>query len=151
MRRWSILLFSLVVATAAPTPSATANEQDPRAHRWWHSDEDKAALNLTAGQVAALDSIYRRTRPKQHESIQRLKTEENTLSKLIADMSVEEIDIIRQIDRVEAARSEFRKTRTLMVVRMYRILNVSQRTTLKAWRTQESHKRNSDRTQPRCY
>ena len=151
MRPWSILLFSLVVATAAPTPSATANEQDRRAHRWWHSDEDKAALNLTAGQVAALDSIYLRTRPKQRESIRRLKNEENTLSKLIADMSVEEIDIIRQIDRVEAARSEFRKTRTLMVVRMYRILNMSQRITLKDWRTQEPHKRNSDRTQPRCY
>ena len=151
MRRWSILLFSLVVATAAPTPSATANEQDPRAHRWWHSDEDKAALNLTAGQVAALDSIYRRSLPKQHESIRRLRTEEDTLSKLVTDMSVEELDIIRQIDRLEAARSEFRKTRTLMVIRMYRILNLSQRTTLKEWRTQESNKPGSDRTHPECY
>ena len=151
MRRWSILLFSLVVATAAPTPSATANEQDRRAHRWWHSDEDKAALNLTAGQVAALDRIYRRTLPQRRESIRRLKTEENTLSKLIADMSVGESDIIRQIDRVEAARSEYRKARTLMVFRMYRILNLSQRTTIKAWSTQESHKRGSDRTQPECY
>ena len=151
MRPWSILLFSLVVVTATPPPSATANEQDRRVHRWWHSDEDKAALNLTAGQVAALDSIYRRSLPKQHESIRRLRTEEDTLSKLVTDMSVEELDIIRQIDRLEAARSEFRKTRTLMVIRMYRILNVSQRTTLKAWRTQEPNKRDSDRTHPKRY
>ena len=151
MRRWTILLLSLVVVTVAPIPSAAANEQDRRAHRWWHSGEDKAALNLTAGQVAALDSIYRRTLPTRRESIRRLKTEENTLSKLIADMSVGESDIIRQIDRVEAARSEYRKTRTLMVFRMYRILNLSQRTTLKEWRTQESNKPGSDRTHPECY
>ena len=151
MRRWTILLFSLVVVTIAPTPSALANEQEPHAHRWWHSDQDKAALNLTTGQVADLDSIYRRTLPKRRESIRHLKTEENILSKLIADMSVEEIDIIRQIDRVETARSEYRKTRTLMVFRMYRILNLSQRTTLKEWRTQESNKPGSDRTHPECY
>ena len=151
MKRWSILLLSLVVATAAPPPSAAANEQDRRAHRWWHSDEGKAVLNLTAEQTATLDKIYRRNQPKQHESMRRLKNEERALSRLIADMSVEEIDIIRQIDRVEAARSEFRKTRTLMVFRMYRVLNVDQRSTLTAWRAQEPRKQGSAQTQPKCH
>ena len=151
MRRWSVLLLSFVIIIVAAPPSATANEQGRRAHRWWHSDEGKTTLDLTTAQIATLDKIYRYTQPKQRESMQRLKIEESTLSKLIADMSVEEIDVIRQIDRVEAARSELRKTRTLMVFRMYRVLNQKQRTTLKAWRARKPHELGSDRTQPRCY
>ena len=151
MIRWlGVVLFSLVVLIAPAAPSVEANEQDRRPHRWWQSDEVKAILDLTAEQAAALEKIYRRTLSKQRESMRRLKTEETTLSKLAADMSVDEFDIISQVDRVEAARSEVGKTRTLMVIRMYRVLNRHQRSTLKSWRAQEPHERNSGRTRP-CY
>ena len=73
-----------------------------------------------------------------HESYRRLNGEERTLSRMIANMQVEEIDITRQIDRVEAARSELSKTRTLMVFRMYRVLNPAQRTALKEWMDPET-------------
>ena len=148
MMRWlGVVLFSLVL-TAPAAPSAEANEQDRGPHRWWQSDEVQAILELTAEQAAALEKIYRRTLPKQRASMRRLKTEEATLSELVADMSFDEFDIISQVDRVEATRSEVRKARTLMVIRMYRVLNPSQRSTLKSWRTQEPHEQNSGRTQP---
>ena len=148
MMRWlGVALFSLVL-TAPAAPSAEANEQNRRPHRWWQSDEIKAILELTAEQAAALENIYRRTLPKQRASMRYLKTEEATLSELVADTSVDEFEIISQVDRVEATRSEVRKTRTLMVIRMYRVLNTSQRSTLKSWRAQEPHEQNSGRTQP---
>ena len=131
MRWWTSLLVSLVVAGAATPPDADA--QSRQRHRWWQSEEVTALLDLSGRQAADLDRIYQRSLPKMHESYHRLNAEERTLSRMIANMQVEEIDITRQIDRVEAARSELSKTRTLMVFRMYRVLNPGQRTALKEW------------------
>ena len=113
--------------------TAVASEQRRSPHRWWTSDEVKAMLELREDQSAQLEEIYGQSRPKQRESWRRLNAEERSLSKMIADMTVSELDVTRQVDRVEAARSELRKTRTLMVFRMYRVLSSSQRTTLKEW------------------
>ena len=113
--------------------TAVASEQQRRPHLWWKSDEVKAMLELREDQSDRLEEIYGQTRPKQRESWRRLNAEERALSKMIADMTVSELDVTRQVDRVEAARSELRKTRTLMVFRMYRVLSSSQRTTLKEW------------------
>ena len=80
--------------------------------------------------------------------MRRLNAEELTMSALIADMDVQEIDVIRQIDRVQAAQSELSKSRILMVFRMYRVLSAAQRDTLDAWREQEdTDRRPSSRTQ----
>ena len=113
--------------------AAVASEQRRPPHRWWKSDEVKAMLELREDQSARLEEIYGQTHPKQRESWRRLNAEERRLSKMIADMTVSELDVTRQVDRVEAARSELRKTRTLMVFRMYRVLSSRQRTTLKEW------------------
>ena len=131
MRWWVSLLVALVVAGAA-TP-LEAGAQNRQRHRWWQSGEVTALLDLSAEQAANLDRIYQRSLPKMHESYRRLNAEERTLSRMIANMQVEEIDITRQIDRVEAARSELSKTRTLMVFRMYRVLNPTQRAALNEW------------------
>jgi Spy/CpxP family protein refolding chaperone len=135
-------LLGLLLVGLAPLE---ANEQER--HRWWHSEEDRTELGLTDDQSASLDDIYEETLPKQRESMRRLTAEELTLSALISDMDVQEIDVTRQIDRVEAARSELSKSRILMVFRMYRVLSASQRETLDAWREQEdSERRPSSRT-----
>ncbi len=131
MRWWVSLLFALVVAGASAPLEADAQSRRP--HRWWQSEEVTALLDLSGEQAAELDRIYRRSLPKMHESYRRLNAEERTLSRMIANMQVEEIDITRQIDRVEAARSELSKTRTLMVFRMYRVLDPTQRAALKEW------------------
>ena len=131
MRWWKSLLIALVVAGAA-TP-LDADAQSRQRHRWWQSEEVTALLDLSGRQAADLDRIYQRSLPKMHESYHRLNAEERTLSRMIANMQVEEIDVTRQIDRVEAARSELSKTRTLMVFRMYRVLNPGQRAALKEW------------------
>ena len=131
MRWWVSLLVALVAAGAATPLEAGAQNRQP--HRWWQSGEVTALLDLSSEQAADLDRIYQRSLPKMHESYRRLNAEERTLSRMIANMQVEEIDITRQIDRVEAARSELSKTRTLMVFRMYRVLNPTQRAALNEW------------------
>ncbi|MDE2905795.1 MAG: periplasmic heavy metal sensor [Acidobacteriota bacterium] len=131
MRWWISLLVALVVAGAAAPLDADAQSRER--HRWWQSAEVTALLDLSEEQAADLDRIYQRSLPKMHESYRRLNGEERTLSRMIANMQVEEIDITRQIDRVEAARSELSKTRTLMVFHMYRVLNPAQRAALKEW------------------
>ena len=148
MRWWVSLLVALVVAGAAVPLEADAQSRRP--HRWWQSEEVTALLDLSGEQAAGIDRIYRRSLPKMHESYRRLNAEERTLSRMIANMQVEEIDITRQIDRVEAARSELSKTRTLMVFRMYRVLDPAQRTALKEWMDLRRGDDGSGRSRSRC-
>ena len=148
MRWWGSLLVVLAVAIASVPFEAGAQSRRP--HQWWQSDEVTAWLDLSEEQVADLDRIYRDALPKMHESYHRLNAEERTLSHLIANMRVEEIDITRQIDRVEAARSELSKTRTLMVFRMYRVLDPEQRTALNEWMDLKPDNEGSGRSRSRC-
>ena len=147
MRWWNIALLSLVVVTA--TTVTAAGEQGRRPHRWWQSDEVRTLIELTDTQSAALDKIYRKTLPKQRESMRRLNAEERILSQLVGDMDVEEIDVTRQIDRVEAARSELSKSRILMVFRMHRILTERQRDTLDEWMKRKPDEKGSARSRSR--
>ena len=134
--RWrNVTLVSLVVVAA--TAVVAAGEQGRRPHRWWQSTDVKALLELTDEQSATLDRIYRKALPKLRESYRRQNAEEAALSQLVGDMDVEEIDITRQIDRVEGARSELSKTRLLLVFRMHRVLTEPQRATLNSWMTRE--------------
>ena len=148
MRWWGSVLAALVVASAAVPFEAGA--QNRRPHRWWQSDQVTAMLDLSGEQAANLERIYENALPKMHDSYHRLNAEERTLSRMIANMQVEEIDITRQIDRVEAARSELSKTRTLMVFRMYRVLDPAQRTALKEWMDLKPDSRGSGRSRSRC-
>ena len=147
MRWWNIALLGFVVVWA--TVEVDAGGQGRRPHRWWQSAEVQALLELTDVQSAALDRIYRKTLPKQRESMRRLNAEERTLSGLIGDVSVEEVDVTRQIDRVEAARSELSKSRILMVFRMHRTLTEAQRDALNEWMRREPDENSSTRSRRR--
>lgn len=153
MRWWNVALLSFVVVTAMTATTATAvaeaGGQGRGPHRWWQSDEVKTLIELTDTQSAALDTIYRKTLPKQRESMRRLNAEEGILSQLVGDMAVEEIDVSRQVDRVESARSELSKTRILMVFRMHRVLTERQRDILDEWMKRDPDDRRSERSRIR--
>ena len=121
----------------APTD---AREQDRRPHRWWQSVEVQTLADLSEKQSVALDKIYRQALPKQRDSMRRLNAEQRILSQLVADIDVQEIDVTRQVDRVEAARSELSKSRLLMVFRMHRILTQAQHDALDKWIKQKPDK-----------
>ena len=149
MRLRDVALVTLVVVAA--TAVVAAGEQGRRPHRWWQSTDVTALLELSEEQSAAIDTIYRKALPKLRESMRRLNAEARTLSQLVADMDVEEIDVTRQIDRVEATRSELSKTRILMVFRMHRVLTQVQRDGLDEWMERETDDRGAARTRSgRC-
>jgi len=131
--QWPTGLLVILLLCVSTALRIDAKAQDRRPHQWWKSDEVRTLLKLTDHQTSRLERIYQQTLPKRHESMERLKSEERNLSLLVADMGVEENDITRQIDRVEAARSELSKTRILMVFRMYRVLDAKQRSAMKTW------------------
>jgi Spy/CpxP family protein refolding chaperone len=72
---------------------------------------------------------------------------EARLSRLI-ERDAEETEIARYIDRVETARANVNKTRSLMLVRMRRVLTPEQRVRMKELE-EEANKRGTSRRRPK--
>jgi Spy/CpxP family protein refolding chaperone len=94
---------------------------------WWKSEEFQKDLGLTSDQCARIDSVFQATLPKLREGRGELDREEAALSQLI-DQNVDEAQIARQVDVVEATRARLNKMRTLMLFRMRQVLTPEQRT-----------------------
>jgi Spy/CpxP family protein refolding chaperone len=110
----------LLVAVAAPAVAQ-------HSFAWWKSDEFQKDLGLTADQSARIEAIFQETLPKLRQGREELDHAEADLSRLI-EQNVDEAQISRQVDRVEATRSSLNKMRTLMLFRMRQVLTPEQRT-----------------------
>jgi Spy/CpxP family protein refolding chaperone len=96
-----------------------------QAFKWWQSDTFRRELGLTADQSTKIEGIFQRTLPV-------LKTQKGAFDKAEADFNqmVEASDdaqVMAQVGVVEAARSELNKSRTMMLLRMRRVLTPDQR------------------------
>ena len=110
----------LLLALAAPLGAQSS-------FAWWKSEEFQKDLGLTGDQCARIDSVFQATLPKLREGRTELDREEATLSQLI-DQNVDEAQIAKQVDLVEATRARLNKLRTLMLFRMRQVLTPEQRT-----------------------
>ncbi len=99
---------------------------------WWRSEEIVKELRLTADQSARIDKIFQATRPELRQEYDELDRLEAKLSRLIEGDTLDEAGLARQIDRVETARANANKTRSLMLWRMRQVLTADQRVRLKA-------------------
>ena len=97
---------------------------------WWRSEQFKKELGLTADQAARIDSIHQSTLPELRQEWGELNKYEAKLSKLL-ESSTDEALLARQIDRVETARANLNKTRSLMIARIRLVLNADQRARFK--------------------
>lgn len=102
---------------------------------WWKSEEVVKELRLTADQSARIDKIFQATRPELRQEYDELDRLEAKLSRLIEGDTLDEAGLARQIDRVETARANASKTRSLMLWRMRQVLTADQRVRLKALQT----------------
>ncbi len=66
--------------------------------------------------------------PELRQDREELERLEAKLSRMIQDERMDEASLAQQIDRVEMARANGNKTRSLMLLRMYRVLTREQRT-----------------------
>jgi Spy/CpxP family protein refolding chaperone len=148
MKPWKAvaILVVLVLASARPTPAQQGNRQQgrpggpppatqgqpPPSHKWWQNPKTITDLALTPDESKRIEEIFQGTLPKLQACNSQLEKQESRLNTMIATSDMSEAEIIKQIDLVEASRSEMGKARTLMLYRMHRILTPEQRVKLKA-------------------
>ena len=93
--------------------------------KWWQSDDFTRELGLTQDQSTRIETIFQHNLPG-------LRKQKAVLDKAEADFNqmVETSDdaqVMAQVTVVEAARSELNKARTMMLLRMRRVLTPDQR------------------------
>jgi Spy/CpxP family protein refolding chaperone len=120
--RFAALAAVVVGAAVLWAPPASA-----QGFKWWQSDTFVRGLRLTQEQSTKIEGIFQHTLPALHK-------EKDALDKAQADFNqmVEASDdaqVMAQVGVVEAARSELNKSRTMMLLRMRRVLTPDQRVT----------------------
>jgi Spy/CpxP family protein refolding chaperone len=130
------LLLALVLCLA-PLPTAA------QGFKWWHSDKFKQALQLTEEQITRIEAVFDAALPEFRQHKHTLDRLEEELSRLI-DIA-DEAAVMEHADRVEAERAALSKARTLMLVRIRRVLTVEQRATLAELHREWERNRKRDR------
>ena len=119
-RRFSAVAVILTVAAVLWGSQAAA-----QGFKWWQSDTFIKGLGLTQEQSTKIEAVFQKTLPA-------LRQQKDALDKAEADFNqmVEASDdaqVMAQVTVVEAARSELNKSRTMMLLRMRRVLTPDQR------------------------
>jgi Spy/CpxP family protein refolding chaperone len=120
------------VAALQPPDQADQRSDSRHRHKWWHDDEIKSALALTAQQAQEIEQIFQASVPRLRTLKDQLDGLEKDLSRMIRERTSAEATVAQQLDRVEATRSELNKARMLMIYRMHRVLTAEQNEKLRA-------------------
>jgi Spy/CpxP family protein refolding chaperone len=139
---WASRLVPLVfmLALAAPVHGQSFG------FAWWKDPQFQRELALSTDQSARIDAIFQaaisQLRPKKEE----LDKQEDLLSQQIAS-GADEALVTRQVEKVEAIRSQMNKMRTLMLLKERQALSPDQRVKLNKLHEQweRDHKRPSPR------
>lgn len=110
-------LSAFVLAVAAPASAQSL---------WWKAERFQKELALTQEQITRIEGIYQAARPLARAQKEAFDRREDKLSKVIADPKSTEADVIQATERLELARNEMSRTRTLMLFRIRRVLNDDQ-------------------------
>lgn len=144
--RFALRVLMLAVLGGLMFADLGAASQAQQPFYWWRSEEFRKELGLTAEQSAKIDGIHQSTLPELRQEWDELNKYEAKLSKLL-ESSTDEAVLARQIDRVETARANLNKTRSLMIARIRLVLNADQRARFKVLadrRQQNGNGRSSD-------
>jgi Spy/CpxP family protein refolding chaperone len=98
--------------------------------KWWKSERFVKELALTPDQITRIDTVFQAPQPALRAQKRALDKLEDELSNMIHDAKVDESELEQFVDRVEAAKAELSKTRSMMLVRMRRVLTAGQYTKL---------------------
>jgi Spy/CpxP family protein refolding chaperone len=92
--------------------------------KWWQSDRHKRELGLTPEQSRRLEEIFQTAVPALKAHKQALDQAEGRFEQLVENGA--DRDVMEQVNTVEGARAELNKTRTMMLLRMRRVLTTDQ-------------------------
>jgi Spy/CpxP family protein refolding chaperone len=99
---------------------------EAQSFKWWKDDRFLKELVLTPDQSSRIEGVFQTAQPALRAQKRALDKLEDELSNMIHDTNVDEAELEQFVGRVESARADLSKTRTLMLVRMRRILNAEQ-------------------------
>jgi Spy/CpxP family protein refolding chaperone len=91
---------------------------------WWKSEQYVKELGLTAEQIKRIDEIFQAALPTLRAQKKALDTAEVEFERLVE--KGDDGSVMDQVGRVETARAELSKTRTMMLLRMRRVLTTDQ-------------------------
>lgn len=128
-----------------PSQRASAISAPPFA--WWKSEPFKTEVGLTADQTGRIDKIWETTRPELRQEWDELSRLEDKLSRMLQNDADESV-LSRQVDRVETARANANKTRSLMLVQMLKVLSPDQRVRFNAVHARWQAERQPRRPEP---
>ena len=128
LRKLFICLVLSLIVQAAATP---AQAQGFR-FKWWQNEQFQKDLKRTPDQVTRIEGIFQASEPLLRAQVQAVDRREEKLSKVISDPKSDEAAVIQATDRLESARNEMTRTRTLMLFRIRRVLNDEQLVKLNA-------------------
>jgi Spy/CpxP family protein refolding chaperone len=123
------LFVVLVLAAIALSGVSSAGAQG---FRWWQNERFQKELALTPDQITRLEAVFQSSLPALRAQKRALDKLEDELSELIAEAKVAEPEFEQFAARVEAARAELGKTRTLQLFRLRQVLTAEQHAKLKA-------------------
>jgi Spy/CpxP family protein refolding chaperone len=123
------LVLSLIVpvaATASQGSQPKASQPQGFSFKWWQTDRFQKELKLAPEQITRIEGIFQTSAPLVRAQKEAVDRREEKLSKVIADPKSDEPAVIQATDRLELARNELTRTRTLMLFRIRRVLNDEQ-------------------------
>jgi len=135
------LLLTLAVLGVAGTVSA---QSVTLRGLWWKTDPVRKELGLNHDQSTKLDRIWNDALPTAQQNLDQLDRYESHLSQLI-ETDADEIDVLRQVDKIEALRATMNKNRILLLVHMRRVLTADQRTKMNVMLEQQQQQQQKDR------
>jgi Spy/CpxP family protein refolding chaperone len=118
----ALSLLTLVWATPA----------DAQRFRWWKDDRFVRELALTPDQSSRIEAVFQAAEPALRAQQRALSKLEDELSKLVQEARVDESELDHFVAKVESARADLAKTRTMMIYRIRRILTLEQHVKLHA-------------------
>jgi len=124
LRKLFICLVLSLIVQAVSTPAFA------QSFKWWQTERFQKELKLTPEQITRIEGIFQTSAPLMRAQKEAVDRREEKLSKVIADPKSDEPSVIQATDRLEMARNELTRTRTLMLFRIRRVLNDEQLTKL---------------------
>lgn len=127
LRKSFICLILSLIVLAAP---AAARAQG-FSFKWWQAERFQKELALTAEQITRIEAIFATHEPSLRAQKGALDKLEYKLSKAIADPKSDEATVLQAFERLEGARADLSRTRTLQLFRIRRVLTDEQNVKLK--------------------
>jgi len=127
------VLSLIILLNASP---ATA-----QGFKWWQTERFQQELVLTTEQISRIEGIYQTTAPLLRAQKKATDKHEEKLSKVIQDPQSDEAGVLQATDRLEAARNELSRTRTLMLFRIRRVLSEEQNVKINAMHERDRRER----------